>query len=139
MLDQAFFDDCPYDPDVLFIDDLLQVDIDRSEVICRMTVREDMPLTRSQRAHPLKHPRHLAGGLMIHITGMLAFVHAYYVLGLRHADGWIGYGLSIHNARFSSIARPGDGLILRARTTEVFRSTNRIAARYLFEFHRQAT
>ena len=29
---------------------------------------------------------------MVHLTGMLGFMHAYYVLGLRHADGWIGYG-----------------------------------------------
>jgi hypothetical protein len=139
MLDQAFIDDCPYDSDALFIDDLLNVDIHSSEVICRMTVREDMPLTRSQRTHPLKHPRHLAGGLIVHMTGMLGLVHAYYVLGLRHADGWIGYGSSIHNARFCSIVRPGEELLLRARTTEVYRSTDQIVARYLIEFHRQAT
>jgi len=27
---------------------------------------------------------------MVHVTGMLGFAHAYFVLGLRHADGWIG-------------------------------------------------
>src|SRR5262249_7874965 len=102
MLDRDFIDDCPYEPDALFIDDLLHVDVDRSEVICRMTVRDDAPLTRSQRAHPLKHPRHVAGGVLVHVTGMLGFVHAYYVLGLRHAEGWVGYGASIHNARFLS-------------------------------------
>ena len=46
------------------------------------------PLTRAQRAHPVFHPRHVSGGLMVHMTGMVAFVHAYYVLDLRHADGW---------------------------------------------------
>lgn len=138
MLDRAFIDDCPYEPDALFIDDLLHVDVDRSEVICRMTVREDTPLTRSQRAHPLKHPRHVAGGVLVHVTGMLGFVHAYYVLGLRHADGWIGYGLSIHSARFFSMARPGEDLILRVRATNVSRTANQIGARYRFEFHRQA-
>jgi hypothetical protein len=134
MLDQAFIDDCPYEPDALFIDELLHVDPGRSEVVCRMRVCDALPLTCSQRAHPVKHPRHLAGGLLVHVTGMLGFVHAYYVFGLRHAEGWIGYGVRIYDARFSTLAKPEQVLILRARTTQVRKRNYQILARYSFEF-----
>ena len=36
---------------------------------------------------------------MVHMTGMVGFVHAYYVLGLKHKDGWIGYGGRIYDAQ----------------------------------------
>ena len=86
-LDPAFVDDCPYGPGGLLLDELLEVDRDRSRVVVRMPTHAELPLTREQRAHPLYHPRHVSGGLMVHMTGMVGFVHAYYVLDLRHADG----------------------------------------------------
>jgi len=137
MLEQAFVDDCPYGPDALFIDDVTEVDVEKSQVICRMPVHDELPLTRSQRVHPVRHPRHVNGGLMLHVTGMLGFVHAYYVFGLRHAEGWIGYGAKIHGARFANLATPGTPLVLRGWTTRVRKGSTTIVARYGFEF-RQA-
>jgi hypothetical protein len=32
----------------------------------------------------------VSGGLILHLTGIAGIAHAYYVLGLRHRDGWIG-------------------------------------------------
>lgn len=85
-LDPAFVADCPYGPDGLLLDDVVSVDVERGHVAARMPTHDDLPLTREQRAHPVFHPRHVSGGLMVHMTGMMGFVHAYYVLGLRHAE-----------------------------------------------------
>jgi len=133
-LDPAFVADCPYGPEALFFDELLEVDVEKSLVVARMPVHEALPLTSAQRVHPQKHPRHVNGGLMVHMTGMLGFAHAYYVLGLRHAEGWIGYGAKIASARFSNLATLGEPLVLRCWSTRARRSPANILARYSFEF-----
>ncbi len=138
-LDPAFVDDCPYGPDALLIDEILEIDSKKSQVICRMPVHADLPLTRSQRVHPTRHPRHVNGGVMVHATGVLGLVHAYYVFGLRHAEGWIGYGARIHQARFLALARPSEPLTLRGWTTRVRKSPGSIVARYGFEFLQGST
>ena len=138
-LESAFVDDCPYGPGGLLIDDVLRIDRDAGVVVARMATHDDLPLTREQRAHPVRHPRHVSGGLMVHMTGMVAFVHAYYVLDLRHADGWIGYGGRIHSARFKSLARPGDPIELECRATQLRRGGESVLARYAFRFTQAGT
>jgi 3-hydroxymyristoyl/3-hydroxydecanoyl-(acyl carrier protein) dehydratase len=133
-LEQAFIDDCPYGPDALRMDRVLEIDRERSRVVASMPVHDELPLTRSQRVHPVRHPRHVNGGLMLHMTGMLGFLHAWYVFGLRHADGWVGYGAKIHEARFLALARPGTPLLLEGWTTRVRRGDTSIVARYRFKF-----
>jgi 3-hydroxymyristoyl/3-hydroxydecanoyl-(acyl carrier protein) dehydratase len=133
-LDPAFVADCPYGPGGLLIDDILEIDASRNFVKARMPAHEDLPLTREQRVHPVRHPRHVSGGLMVHMTGMVGFVHSYYVLGLRHADGWVGYGAKIYSARFRALARPGDPLILEGKATQVRRGEVNIFAKYEFRF-----
>jgi hypothetical protein len=133
-LDQAFVADCPYGPGGLLIDELLEVDRERSRVVVRMPTHADLPLTREQRAHPVRHPRHVSGGLMVHMTGMVGFVHAYHVLGLRHAEGWIGYGGRIYEARYLALAPPGEPLILEGRATKVRQRETQVFARYEFRF-----
>ena len=71
---------------------------------------------------------------MVHMTGMLGFVHAYYVLDLRHRDGWIGYGAKIHEARFVSLATVESPLILSGQAIRLRRMRDSIMARYRFEF-----
>ena len=133
-LDPEFVADCPYGPGGLLLDDVLEVDASAGLVRARMPTPEELPLTREQRAHPVRHPRHVSGGLMVHMTGMVGFVHAYYVLGLRHAEGWIGYGGRIHSARFRALAPPGEPLVLECRATQVRRSPAKVLARYAFRF-----
>lgn len=99
-IDPGFVADCPYGPDGQLLDSIVAVDRDASTIVATMATRADLPLTRDQRAHPERHPHHVSGALMIHATGILGFAHAYFVLDLRHADGWIGYGTHIHAARF---------------------------------------
>lgn len=133
-LDPDFVADCPYGPDGLLLDEILEVDRETSRVTARMLTHEDLPLTRTQRAHPVFHPRHVAGGLMVHMTGMMGFAHAYYVLDLRHAEGWIGYGGRIHGARFKALAEPGEPLILECTKKQLRRGEKQVLARYDFRF-----
>lgn len=133
-IDPAFVADCPYGPGGLLLDRLIEVDRHASRVRARMPTHDALPLTREQRAHPVKHPRHVSGGLMVHMTGMIGFVHAYYVLDLRHADGWIGYGGRIHSARFKALAAPGEPLELTCTATRMRRGSTRIVARYDLTF-----
>ena len=105
--DEAFLADLPYAPDVLFFDRILDIDRDKSSVTCRMPTNVPLPLTESQRAHPTRHPKHVAGAVMVHATGMLGFVHAYHLLGLRHHAGWVGYGTHIHRVVFRKLVEPG--------------------------------
>lgn len=139
MLDPEFVADCPYLPEGLLIDEILSIDRETGTVVCQMPVHDDLPLTRAQRVHPVKHPRHLSGGLMVHMTGMVGFVHAYYVLGLRHADGWIGYGAKIHEARFLALARPGTPVVLKGWPTRSRKMNDSIMCRYSFEFRQGET
>jgi hypothetical protein len=135
-LDPAFVADCFYGPGAQLIDEILRVDPETHTVVCRMPVHEDLPLTRDQVAHPIRPPRHVNGALMVHATGILGFVHAYYVLGLRHAEGWVGYGGKIERARFVSLAGiPGDPLVLTCRAAQIRRGKERIFGKYEFEFH----
>lgn len=134
-LDPEFIEDCPYGPDGQLIDEVLLVDVENSLVRARMPTHDALPITNTQRVHPTRHPRHVSGGLMVHMTGILGFVHAYYVLGLRHREGWIGYGAKIHHARFHALASPGEPLVLEARATQMRRGDLRVLARYDIKFH----
>jgi hypothetical protein len=133
-LDPAFVEDCPYGPGGLLIDDVLEVRPEESLVVARMPTFDDLPLTREQRAHPVRHPRHVSGGLMVHMTGMVAFVHMYFVLGLRHADGWIGYGGRIYSAKFRALARPGEPMRLECKATQLRQGAKSVFGRYAFRF-----
>jgi 3-hydroxymyristoyl/3-hydroxydecanoyl-(acyl carrier protein) dehydratase len=138
-LDPDFVADCPYGPGGLLIDEILKVDVEKSYVSARMSTHDDLPLTREQRVDPVFHPRHVSGGLMVHMTGMVGFAHAYYVLGLRHAEGWIGYGGAIHSARFKALAKPGDPLVLECTATKVRRGNKQILGRYTLRFTQNDT
>jgi hypothetical protein len=137
-IEQAFIDDCPYGPGGMLLDEILVVDLEKSLVRVRMPTHDDLPLTREQRVHPLKHPRHVSGGLMVHMTGMAGFVHAYYVLGLRHAEGWIGYGGRIHDARYKALAAPGVPIEIECQASRVRKGARRILARYDLRFYQGA-
>ena len=133
-LDPAFVADCPYGPGGLLIDDILEIDRDASRIVASMPTHADLPITRDQRADPIRHPRHVSGGLMLHVTGMVGFAHGYHVLDLRHADGWIGYGTHIHEARFRKMARIGPPLVLACTATSVRKIRGALVVRYSFTF-----
>ncbi len=135
--DESFLADLPYDPEVLFFDRLLAIDAEKSMVRCRMPTDRPLPLTTSQRAHPVRHPSHVAGAVMVHATGMLGFVHAYYLLGLRHAEGWVGYGTHIHRVVFRKLVPPGAPIDATCVATRARHGKKRHVMRYSFEFRHE--
>ncbi len=136
-LEPAFLDDALYDPSGLLIDELLEVDRVKSLVRVRMPTHAQLPITVSQRADEKKHPRHVSGGLMVHMTGVAAFAHFFYVLELRHADGWTGYGVKIHEAKFLKLAPVGPPVELVCQMVKSKRLGGKILARYKFEFYQE--
>jgi 3-hydroxymyristoyl/3-hydroxydecanoyl-(acyl carrier protein) dehydratase len=135
--DKAFLADLPYDPEVLMFDEILEIDQADNRVVCRMPTDRPLPFTVSQRAHPIRHPRHVAGGTLVHASGMLGFVHAYYLHGLRHADGWIGYGTHIYQVVFRKLVPPGEPIIASCKEIRARRGTTRHFVKYAFEFHHE--
>lgn len=133
-LDPDLVRDCLYDESGLFFDEVLAIDRERSAVRLRMPTHADLPLTRSQRIDPERHPRHVSGGLMVHMSAMVGFVHAYYCLDVRRAAGWVGYGAIIHKVRYPQLARIGEPLELEGRATHVKRGASRLVIRYAFLF-----
>jgi hypothetical protein len=134
VLEPAFVADCPYEPEAILFDDIVELDADAGRLVATMPTCEALPLTALQRAHPVRHPRHVSGAVLVHVTGMLGFAHAYYVLGLRHADGWIGYGTHIHFARYSRLARIGPPLRLECRGLQKKSLRGTLYVRYAFRF-----
>jgi hypothetical protein len=137
VLDEAFLADCPYAPEAVLFDEILELDRAAGRVVARMPTHERLPLTDCQRVHPVRHPRHVSGALMVHLTAMLGFAHAYYVLGLRCADGWIGYGTHIATARYGRLATIGPPLRLECRATRVRRIRGSVYVRYAFRFEQE--
>lgn len=133
----AFLDDLPYDPSVLLFDQLTAIDVEASRVVCRFPTARALHFTDQQRAHPVRHPRHVAGAVLVHSTGMLGFIHAYYVLGLRHHEGWVGYGTNMHDVSFRKLVPPGTPIFATCTATKVRRGAERIVARYRFEYEHE--
>jgi len=136
-LDLEFLADSPYGPEGLLFDAIVDIDHEASRIVMRMPTHENLPLTNTQRTHPVHHPSHVNGGLMVHMTGMVAYAHFYYVFGLRHSEGWVGFGARIYSARFVALAPPGEPMELECHCTQHRQSETRILARYDFRF-RQA-
>ena len=139
VLDPDFLADCPYGPDAVFFDEVLVIDRERSLVAARMPTSPGLPFTRDQRGDPRVHPRHVAGALIVHATGILGFVHAYHILDLRTADGWVGFGTHIHAARFRALAALGEPLIAECRQLSLRRLGGNRFARYAFSFRQGET
>lgn len=137
MLDPGFVADCPYAPEAILFDEILELDREAGRVVARMPTHDRLPLTELQRCDPVRHPRHVSGALMVHVTGMLGFAHAYFVLGLRHAEGWTGYGTHIHSARYGRLAPTGPPLRLECRATQVRRIRGSLYVRYVFRFEQE--
>lgn len=129
-LDPEFVEECLYLPEGLLIDEILEVNLEESRVRVRMPTHDDLPLTRTQKVHSTLHPRHVSGGLIIHMTGVAGMVHAHYVLGLRRSDGWVGYGGAIHKGRFKRLAPPGEPIEILCQATRVRRRQKTLVARY---------
>lgn len=133
-LDPDFIADCPYGPGGMLLDEVLEVDPDQNRIVVRMPTSAEQPITREQRVDPVRHPRHVSGGLMVHMSGVAGYAHFYHLLGLRHRDGWVGFGGRIRSGRFHNLANVEQPLIISCRCTQERRGEVRIVSRYALEF-----
>lgn len=136
-LDPDFIADCPYGPDGMLLDSVLEIDRQASLIVVRMPTSAEQPITREQRVHPVRHPRHVSGGLMVHMSGVAGYAHFYHLLGLRHRDGWVGFGGRIRSARFHALATVDAPIVISCRCTEERRGEVRIVSRYDLRFTQQ--
>ena len=125
---------CPYAPDAVFIDEIVEMDKQAGRIVLRVPTRADMPLVCHQRVHPTRHPAHMAGGLLIHITGMAGYVFGHEILGLRGADGWVVFGGALHDVRFHSLAFIGPPLFFEGQSIEVRRHEHKVGVRFQSRF-----
>lgn len=123
----------PYDPRALLVDAVLAVE-PAGRVLARLGTTRPLPFVDAQRGSPDLHPRHVNGGVMVHLTGMLGLLHAYFVLGLRFDEGWIGFGGRIHRAEFRALARVGPPLDLELVETRRRVGADRCVVRYDFTY-----
>jgi hypothetical protein len=129
---QELLDDMLYEPGPYMLRSLLELDPEQSLVRLAFGSDRDQPITASQRVDAI-HPAHVAGALLVHLTGAAGFVHAYYLLGLRHRDGWVGFGTHIHRAVFRRLMTPGEEFEMSCRATRIRPGRNRYMVRYDFE------
>ena len=132
---QDLLDDMLYEPGPYLLRELLELDADESLVRLAFGSDRSQPITGSQRVGP-GHPAHVAGALLVHLTGAAGFVHAYYLLGLRHRDGWVGFGTHIHRAVFRKLITPGEDFEMTCRATRVRPGRDRYMVRYDLEVRR---
>lgn len=130
----AFLASAPYDPSAFLIDEVLAVEPARGRVLARLDTTRPMPFVDAQRGPPEVHPRHVNGGVMVHLTGVLGLIHARFVLGLRFDQGWVGFGGRIHRAEFRALARIGPPLELELVETRRRAGAERCVLRYDFTF-----
>ena len=135
--DDAFLADLPYDPEVLLFDAIVELDPAEKRVVCRMPTDKPLPFTTSQRAHPSRHPRHVAGATLVHASGMLGFIHSYFLHGMRHSEGWIGYGTHLYQVVFRKLVPPGEPIIATCREVRGRRGATKQFVRYAFEFRHE--
>ena len=136
-LEPDFLEDCPYLEEGLFVDEILSIDRGSGAVVARMLTSHDLPLTNYQRVDPVLHPAHVNAGLMVHVAGMVAFIHAFHVLGLRHKEGWSAYGVRIRHAKYPALARIGPPIIIYCEPGRVLRRGDKIAVPYSFRFEQE--
>lgn len=129
-----FLDDLFYAPEVFFFDRIERLDRETMTIVCRMPTDQPLPITVAQRGDPRVHPRHVNGGVIMHATGMLGWAHAYHLNGLRHAEGWVGYGTHIHDAKFKKLVTLDAPMFCRATQLRARRLAEKIFATYELVF-----
>lgn len=134
---ERFLATLPYDPRAFFVDEIVAIDGPARRVHARLDTRRPLPLTDAQRGDPALHPRHVNGAILVHLTGVLGMLHAYFVNGLRFDEGWVGFGSRIHRADFKSLARIGPSLELVSVETKLRAGPERQIARYEFRFSQE--
>ena len=118
--DEDFLDNCLYDRDSVLLDELVSIDKEAHEIVCRMrTDKPGIPFLDGQRNLYGTHPRHISGGVLVHLSGMMGMVHAHYVEGMLTREGWVGYGTTIHKLEIWRL-RPTNQGFLEAQNKRIW-------------------
>jgi hypothetical protein len=134
---ERFLATLPYDPRVFFVDAVHGIDRAEKRVRAQLDTRRPLPLSDMQRGDPRIHPRHVNGAVLVHVTGVLGMLHAFFLNGLRFDEGWIGFGSRIHRADWKRLVRIGPPLELVSVETKLRASPDRQIARYEFRFSQE--
>jgi hypothetical protein len=132
-----FLSTLPYAPSAFLIDEILEVDAAAGRVRARLDTAKPLPLVAEQRGDPALHPRHVAGPVLVQLTGMLGMACAYFLHGVRFDEGWIGFGSRIWRADFRRLAVIGPPLDLEVVETRARVQPDRHVVRYEFRFTQQ--
>ena len=127
-----FADQCLYDSDAWFVHDVLELDREARRVVALVDTTRLGPLVEAQQAAP-GHPKHVPGAICIQVTATLASLLSAYVLDMPRAEGWVGFGTHIQEARFPSLGEIGPPVLAACTATSVrsFRGTTFVR----YEFH----
>jgi hypothetical protein len=128
-----FYEESMYRPEAWYIHDLLEVDQEAGRVVGQLdTTRIDV-LVEPQREWP-GHDKHLPGAVAIQMTATMAQFHAFYILGLRATEGWVGYGTHIRNARFPTVGKIGPPVTAEATALRVRQIRGTYFVDYAFRY-----
>jgi hypothetical protein len=136
---RRFLDTFLYDERAFLVDEIRRIDEGARAMEAILDTRRELPITAAQRTGP-RHPAHVSGGELIHATGSLGCLHAWFFHGVRWDEGWSGFGNRIHRADFKRLARVGPPLRLESRETQSRVGSRRLVIRFEFRFwQRQGT
>lgn len=135
-LPDDFADQCLYSESAWFVHDVLELDVERREVLALVDTTRLGPLVEAQIPVP-GHPKHLPGAVCIQLTGTLGSLLAAYVLDMPPAEGWVGFGTHIHEARFPSLGEIGPPVHARATVLKARTVRGTCFVRYRFEFSQE--
>ncbi len=128
--------DLPYGPEVLFFDELTEIDAEKSSIRCRMPTDAHADRQRaadSSGAAPAPRRRRGDGARHWH-DGLPPCV-----LPARPPPprGWIGYGTHIHKVVFRKLVQPGTPIDATCVATRKRLGRTRHMIRYSFEFRHE--
>jgi hypothetical protein len=130
---RRFLDTFLYDENAFLVDEIVKLDAQARAVEARLDSRRPLPITSAQR-NDARHPAHVSGAELLHATGSLGCLHAWFFHGVRWDEGWTGFGNRVHRADFKRLARVGPPLRLESRETRSRVGEKRIVIRYEFHF-----
>lgn len=130
---RRFLDSFLYDEHGFLIDEVTRLDPAAKAAEAILDTTRALPVTAAQRVDA-RHPAHVSGAEIVHATGSLGCLHAWFFHGVRWDEGWTGFGNRIHRADFKHLARVGPPLRMESRETRSRVGEKRILIRYEFHF-----
>lgn len=130
---ERFLETFLYAEEGFLVDAIQRIDAEARTIEAVLDTRRPLPITAAQRVDA-RHPAHVSGAELLHATGSLGCLHAWFFHGVRWDEGWTGFGNRVHRADFKRLARVGPPLRMTSRETRAREGAKRILVRYEFHF-----